>query len=105
MDIRAAVQAWMREQGIRDPGALDAGDYAKVKTLLSSDRPAFGIFWSLIMFDRQNWAIQLQNADLGSELGRSAASRLQGAIGAIDAVRDLLLNIADPVGDGSEASQ
>jgi hypothetical protein len=101
---REAVAKWMQELGIRDPSNLDTNAYAQLRGLLSSnERPGFGIFWSMIMFERQQAVAQLINCNLSSEEGKSNAAKLQGIVQCVDNMRDLLLNVADPIGEGSDS--
>lgn len=100
-DKRKAVLAWLNSLGIRNPEELDLNDYQQVLKLLGNDRPGFGIFISLLMFERQQAAIQLNNTDLSNSAGAVKASKLQGIIQCVDNVRELIMNIADPIGEGS----
>jgi hypothetical protein len=103
--IRRAVTDWMNSQGIRNPEELGQADYEQVKRLLGSDRPAFGIFLSMVMFERQKAVMQLTNADLSNSQGAVTAAKLQGIVLAVDTMRELILNIADPIGEGSDLDQ
>lgn len=100
-DIKAAVLKWMNEQGLRDPDNLPVDDYAKVRSLLGNDRPGFGIFLSMVMFERQKAFMQLTTADLSNSAGAVAAAKLQGMCQMVDIIRELVLSIADPIGEGS----
>lgn len=100
-DIRRAVIDWMNEQGLRDPDNLPVEDYAKVRALLGNDRPGFGIFLSMVMFERQKAFVQLTTADLSNSAGAVAAAKLQGMCQMVDTIRELILSIADPIGEGS----
>lgn len=105
-DIRQAVLSWMNGLGIRDPANLDQADYAKVRAILSSgERPGFGIFLSMLMFERQAAVASLMNADLSNSAGAVRAAKLQGIVQCVDNIRDLVLNIADPIGEGSDPSR
>jgi hypothetical protein len=99
---RAAVAAWLNAQGIRNPETVSSDEHAELLTLLAPHK-GFGIFWSMLMFERQSAVIALANARLGSPEADSAAGQLQGFIKSVDAWRELLLTIADPIGEGSEA--
>lgn len=100
-EIRQAALQWLNSLGIRNPEELSLDDYEQVKKLLGNDRPGFGIFFSLMMFERQKAVMQLTNADLSNSSGAVSAAKLQGIVLAVDNVRDLILNIADPIGEGS----
>lgn len=103
-EVRGAVLQWLNGLGIRDPSNLDATDFARVRGILSStDRPAFGIFLSMMMFERQQAVAQLMTADLSDSKGAVRAAKLQGVVQCVDNMRDLILNIADPIGEGSDS--
>jgi hypothetical protein len=103
-EVRGAVLQWLNSLGIRDPSNLDQGDYAKLRGLLSSsDRPGFGIFLSMLMFERQQMVAQLMTADLSDAKGAVRAAKMQGYVQCVDNMRDLILNIADPLGEGSDS--
>lgn len=103
-EARKAVQQWLAELGIRNPAELDVNEYQHVRNLLSSrERPGFGIFFSMLMFERQQAVAQLMNADLSNSAGAVKAAKLQGIVQCVDNVRDLVLNIADPIGEGSDS--
>ena len=97
IDKRTAVTRWMNDQGLRDPSQLSSADHAELLRLLSSERKGFGIFLSLMQFQRAQWAIQLTNADLSNSAGAVAAAKLQGSIQMVDTMRELVLAIADPM--------
>ncbi|RPJ47613.1 MAG: hypothetical protein EHM21_08080 [Chloroflexi bacterium] len=101
---RAATAQWLASQGLRNPEEISPEDFAELRTLLTPHK-GFGIFWSLLAFYRQNAALMLNNTNLATPSGVSAASQLQGNIKAIDDFRELVLNIADPIGEGSESPQ
>lgn len=103
--IRSAVTSWMNQQGIRNPEEISLQDYQLVRGLLSGERSAFGVFLSMMMFERQQAVAQLTNADLSSSTGAVAAAKLQGIILAVDNMRDLILNIADPIVEGSDLDE
>jgi len=100
-DIRRAVISWRGSLGIRNPEELDIDEWQQVKSLLGTDRKGFGIFLSMLMFERQKAVAQLTNADLSNSQGAVSAAKLQGIILAVDNVWELILNIADPIGEGS----
>lgn len=101
---RAATAQWLASQGLRNPEEISAEEFAELRTLLSPHK-GFGIFWSILAYYRQHSAIMLNNANLSTPQGVSAASQLQGNIKAIDDFRELVLNIADPLGEGSTSPQ
>lgn len=101
--VRQAVLSWLNGLGIRNPEELSIEDWQQVKRLLGNDRQGFGIFISMLMFERQAAAAQLVNADLSNSQGAVAAAKLQGQIIAVDNMRELILNIADPSGEGSNS--
>lgn len=100
-NIRQAVISWRGSLGIRNPEELDIDEWQQVKSLLGTDRKGFGIFLSMLMFERQKAVAQLTNADLSNSQGAVSAAKLQGIILAVDNVWELILNIADPIGEGS----
>lgn len=100
-EIRRAVLNWLNSLGIRNPEELSIDDYQKVKVLLGNDRPGFGIFISMLMFERQQAVAQLTNADLSNSAGAVNAAKLQGIVQCVDNVRELIMTIADPIGEGS----
>ena len=97
---RAATAQWLASQGLRNPEEISPEEFAELRSLLAPHK-GFGIFWSMLMFYRQNSAIMLNNTNLATPNGVSAASQLQGTIKAIDDFRELVLNIADPIGESS----
>ena len=101
---RAATAHWLSSQGLRDPSEISPEDFAELRSLLAPHK-GFGIFWSLLAFERQTSAIMLYNTNLATPSGVSAASQLQGKIKAIDDFRELVLNIADPLGESSISPQ
>ena len=101
---RAATARWLADQGLRNPEEISPEDFAELRTLLAPHK-GFGIFWSLLAFYRQNSAIMLNNTNLATATGVSTASQLQGTIKAIDDFRELVLNIADPLGERSDSPQ
>ena len=103
-EVRKAVVGWMNGLGIRNPEELAIEDWTAVKKLLGNDRPGFGVFLSMMMFERQKAVAQLTNADLSSSIGAVAAAKLQGIILCVDMMRELVLNIADPSGEGSNST-
>lgn len=100
-DARAVVARWMNEQGLRNPEEISTEDFANLRQLLSTERKGFGVFVSLMQFYRAQWAQELANADLSSSEGAVAASKLQGSIQCVDTMRELVLDIADPISDSS----
>lgn len=105
VDKRAIVAQWLNEQGLRNPENISVEDYANLRSLLSTERKGFGVFLSLMQFHRQSWAQQLTNADLSSSEGAVAASKLQGSIQCVDTMRELVLDIADPISEGSDRAE
>jgi hypothetical protein len=101
---RKATAQWLASQGIRNPIEVSAEDFAELRSLLAPHK-GFGIFWSMLMFDRQNAALRLTNSNLGTAAGISEAAQLQGMIKAIDSFRELVLDIADPMGESSTTPQ
>ena len=97
---RAATSQWLASQGLRNPEEISPEDFAELRTLLAPHK-GFGIFWSMLMFQRQNAASMLNNVNLATPAGASAGSQLQGVIKSIDDFRELVLNIADPIGESS----
>jgi hypothetical protein len=102
-EIRAAVLQWLNKQGIREPSQIDVTEYAQVRQLFGTDRPGFGIFLSFIMFERQQAQAALANADLSTSSGAVAAAKLQGVIQCVDNIRELVLNLSDPIGEGDDS--
>jgi len=105
IDVRNAVSKWIADQGLRDPSVLSAEDFSNVRVLLGNDRKGFGVFISMMMFERQRAQAMLTNADLSNSAGAVAAAKLQGIILAVDTMRETVLNIADPIGEGSDTAQ
>jgi hypothetical protein len=101
---RAATAQWLNSQGLRNPEEISPEDFAELRTLLAPHK-GFGVFWSMLAYYRQNSAMMLTNTNLATPAGISAASQLQGNIKAIDDFRELVLNIADPLGEGSTSPQ
>ena len=101
---RAATAQWLASQGLRNPEEISPEDFAELRTLLAPHK-GFGILWSMIAFTRQSSTVMLNNANLSTPHGVSAASQLQGTIRAIDEIRELVLNIADPLGESSTSPQ
>lgn len=97
-DARKAADKWLKDQGIIE--ALTDEQYETVRQLIGL--PSFGIFWALLRFRREESAIVLSNAVLGTPERDSAASVLQGNIRAIDGVRTLILELAEPTDDAAE---
>lgn len=95
---RANARRWLKEQGVRSLSAENGGvslpQFAQLQTLIGNE--AFGLFWSLVAGERANALVMLGNAKLGTPERDCAASVLQGQIAAIDILRELLLDIADP---------
>jgi hypothetical protein len=101
---RFATAKWLADQGLRNPETVSAEEFAELRTLLAPHK-GFGIFWSMLAYYRQNAALMLNNTNLATPNGVSTASQLQGNIKAIDDFRELVLNIADPLGESSESPQ
>jgi hypothetical protein len=99
-DARRAADKWLKDQGIIQD--LTDEQYSQVRQLIGN--PSFGIFWALLRFRREESAIMLSNAQLGGPERDCAASVLQGNIKAIDGVRDLILELAEPT-DNNAAEQ
>ena len=91
-DARKHVDTWLKSFGIIEE--LDDQQYSQVKELIGN--PSFGIFYAMLRWRRERSAIFLSNASLGSPENDSAASVLQGHIKAIDEIRDLVLELAEP---------
>ncbi len=103
-EIRGAVIKWMNDLGLRDPSNLSVEDYAKVRNILSSaERPGFGIFLSMMQFERQQAVAQLMTADLSNSAGAVRAAKLQGIVQCVDNMRALILSVADPSGEDSSS--
>lgn len=100
-DAKAAADKWLKEQGMIE--ALDYDQYESVRQLIGNS--AFGIFWALLRYRREESAIILSNAPLGGPERDCAASVLQGNIKAIDGVRSLILEIAEPTFDAAELKE
>jgi len=96
-DARKAASDWLNKQGIIE--AVTDEDYEQVRQLIGS--PSFGIFWAMLRWRRERSAMLLTNASLGSPERDSAASVLQGHIKAIDEIRELVLEIAEPTADAA----
>lgn len=97
-DARAAADKWLKEQGmIAD---LTDEQFESVRQLIGN--PSFGIFWALLRYRREESAAFLSNAPLGGPERDCAASVLQGNMKAIDGVRDLILELAEPTVDAAE---
>lgn len=101
---RAATAQWLTAQGIRDPQHISSEDHAELITLLAPHR-GFGIFWSVLAYARAYNSALLQNLNLTTPESVARASQFQGMIKAIDEVRELILNIADPLAEGSESRE
>jgi hypothetical protein len=99
-DARKAADKWLKDQGII--GELSEDQYESVRQLIGL--PSFGIFWALLRYRREESAIVLSNSPLGGPERDCAASVLQGNIKAIDGVRDLILELAEPT-DNNAAEQ
>lgn len=97
-DQRAAADAWLKKQGIIE--SLTDEQFESVRQLIGN--PSFGIFWALLRYKREESAIVLSNAPLGGPERDCAASVLQGNIRAIDGVRELILELAEPTADAAE---
>lgn len=97
-DARKAADKWLKEQGVI--GELDEQQYEQVRSLIGL--PSFGIFWALLRYRREESAIVLSNSPLGGPERDCAASVLQGNIKAIDGVRELILELAEPTADAAE---
>lgn len=91
-DARKAADDWLKKQGILNE--ISDEDYELVRGLIGN--PSFGIFWAMLRFKREESAIMLSNASLGTPTADSAASVLQGQIRSIDAIREMILTIAEP---------
>lgn len=89
---RDAAEQWLKEQGI--VAELDDTQYRLVKELIGS--PSFGIFYGMLLYRRAMSAIALSNASLSSPERIAAASVLQGQIRAIDDLKEMVLQIAEP---------
>jgi hypothetical protein len=101
-DARKAADTWLKSQGIIEE--LDDQQYEQVRELIGN--PAFGIFFAMLRWRRERSAIMLSNASLGSPEADSAASVLQGHIKAIDEIRLLVLELAEPTpAAGTEEEQ
>ena len=96
-DLKKAADKWLKEQGIIEE--LDDEQWREVKKLIGN--PSFGIFWAMLLWQRQRNATLLMNALLGSPERDAAASVLQGQARAIDEIRELILNIAEPNADAA----
>lgn len=91
-DQRKAADLWLKQQGIIEK--LDDEQFELVRKLIGN--PSFGIFWALLRYRREESAVVLSNAPLGGPERDCAASVLQGNIRAIDGVRELILELAEP---------
>lgn len=100
---REATAKWIASLGIRSPDEVDMDELPLLRQLLSADRKSFGIFLSMVMFQRQAAMLQLVNADFSSQEGAVRAAKLQGIVKSIDDIHELMLNIADPIGEGSDS--
>jgi hypothetical protein len=99
-DARKAADDWLKKQGILNEVTDD--QYELVRGLIGN--PSFGIFYAMLRYKREESAIMLSNASLGSPGADSAASVLQGQIRAIDAIREMVLTIAEP-GDAAATEE
>lgn len=100
-NARAAADKWLKEQGII--AELDNTQYEQVRKLIGN--PSFGIFWALLRYRREESAVMLSNASLGSPEKDCAASVLQGNIRCIDGVRELILQLAEPTDAAGETQE
>jgi hypothetical protein len=100
-DAKKAADDWLKKQGIIED--VTDEDYELVKKLIGN--PSFGIFWAMLRWRRERSAILLSNASLGSPERDSSASVLQGHIRAIDEVRQMILEIAEPNADAAGTSE
>lgn len=96
-DAKKAAEEWLKKQGVI--AELDDDQYREVKKLIGN--PSFGIFYAMLLWHRQRSAMLLTNAPLGTPERDSAASVLQGHVRAIDEVREIILNIAEPNADAA----
>ena len=103
---RMAVIRWMNEQGIINPSEMDTKDFEAVRDMIGSSK-GLGVILAILRFRREESMIFLRNAKLGTAQADCAASVLQGQIAALDSLRDLLLEIADPTPNaaGNEQEQ
>lgn len=97
-DARKAADKWLKEQGIIE--SVTDEQYESVRQLIGN--PSFGIFWALLRYRREESAVFLSNAPLGGPERDCAASVLQGNIKAIDLIRELILELAEPTADAAE---
>ena len=97
-DKQKAADKWLKDQGMIDE--LTEEQFESVRQLIGN--PSFGIFWALLRYRREESAIVLSNAPLGGPERDCAASVLQGNIRAIDGVRSLILELAEPNADAAE---
>lgn len=102
-DAKKAADQWLKDQGMIEE--LDGDNLSTLQQLIGN--PSFGLFWALLRWRRERSAIVLSNASLGTPERDTAASVLQGHIRAIDEIRELVLEIAEPNADaaGEEEEQ
>lgn len=104
---RIAARAWLAAQGKRslyaDFGGVSPPDYELLRSLIGL--PAFGIFYSLLQHQRQEYQERLSNVSLSSAESVAAAGVLQGHIRCLDQLREMLLDIADPNAQQKEEDQ
>lgn len=95
---RINARKWLSSQGQRAIGAEFGGVSATEFTLLQKliGHAGFGLFYSLLQYQRTEAQEQLSRLPLGGMSELAAASVLQGHVQALDRVRELLLDIADP---------
>lgn len=91
-DQRKAADEWLKKQGVI--ADLTDEQFESVRQLIGN--PSFGIFWALLRYRREESAIFLSNAQLGGPERDCAASVLQGNMRAIDGIRELILELAEP---------
>lgn len=96
-DNKKAADEWLKRQGVIDE--LTDEDWTQVQKLIGN--PSFGIFWAMLRYRREESAIMLSNVSLGVPERDAAASVLQGQIRAIDGIRELILQIAEPNADAA----
>jgi hypothetical protein len=98
-DKQLAVVEWLKQFGIVDDISED--EHRELLSLIG--HKGFGLLYGLLMRDRAGWVIQLSNIALADGQKVAAASVLQGQIRAVDRLREIVLNIADPAADQTPA--
>lgn len=100
-ESRKLARQWLNAQGQRSLyagfGGLSEAEYSAVKSLVG--HAGFGIFYSLLMQMRAESLVALTNTQAQDA---AAVAVLQGHVRCLDRVRELLLDISDPLAQQTE---